>query len=88
MNLSRRALLLAGAAAALTPALPGVPLRAAAAGRDLQPYASYRYLGACQTAFYAGGLGAEQGEAAAGFELRAVGELFTVSTPATTTNTW
>ncbi|WP_393096913.1 endo-beta-N-acetylglucosaminidase [Streptomyces sp. LN325] len=43
MNLTRRGLLLAGAAAALTPALPGVPGRAAAAGRDLQPYASYWY---------------------------------------------
>ncbi|MEU1530081.1 endo-beta-N-acetylglucosaminidase [Streptomyces fagopyri] len=53
------------------------------------PDGSRRFLGGtCQTAFYAGGLTAEQGEAAAGFELRAVGELFTVSTTATTTHTW
>ncbi|AJE39451.1 endo-beta-N-acetylglucosaminidase [Streptomyces nodosus] len=41
MNLSRRTVLLAGAAAALTPALP-LPA-ASAAARDLQPYASYWY---------------------------------------------
>ncbi|MFE5136423.1 endo-beta-N-acetylglucosaminidase [Streptomyces fagopyri] len=53
------------------------------------PDGTRRFLGGtCQTAFYAGGLTTEQGEAAAGFELRAVGELFTVSTPATTTHTW
>ncbi|MFJ4930701.1 endo-beta-N-acetylglucosaminidase [Streptomyces sp. NPDC088736] len=53
------------------------------------PDGTRRFLGGtCQSAFYVGGLTAEQGEAAAGFELRAVGELFTVSTPATTTHTW
>ncbi|MFJ5271833.1 endo-beta-N-acetylglucosaminidase [Streptomyces sp. NPDC088358] len=53
------------------------------------PDGTRRFLGGtCQSAFYAGGLTAEQGESAAGFELRAVGELFTVSTPATTTHTW
>ncbi|MFF1448218.1 endo-beta-N-acetylglucosaminidase [Streptomyces sp. NPDC058274] len=48
-----------------------------------------RFLGGtCQTAFYAGGLTAGQGEAAARFEVRAVGELFSVSTAATITHTW
>ncbi|MGW7368604.1 endo-beta-N-acetylglucosaminidase [Streptomyces sp. NPDC054841] len=48
-----------------------------------------RFLGGtCQTAYYAGGLTAEQGETAARFELRAVGELFTVSKAITTTHTW
>ncbi|WP_369231093.1 endo-beta-N-acetylglucosaminidase [Streptomyces sp. R21] len=48
-----------------------------------------RFLGGtCQRAFYVGGLVPEPGESAAGFELRAVGELFTVSTAATTTHTW
>ncbi|MCX4452176.1 endo-beta-N-acetylglucosaminidase [Streptomyces sp. NBC_01728] len=44
--------------------------------------------GTCQIAFYVGGLTPEQGESAGGFEVRAVGELFTVSTAATTTHTW
>ncbi len=44
--------------------------------------------GTCQSAFYVGGLAAEQGESSGGFEVRAVGELFTVSTAATTTHTW
>ncbi|MET7701457.1 endo-beta-N-acetylglucosaminidase [Streptomyces sp. NPDC005485] len=53
------------------------------------PDGSRRFLGGtCQRAFYVGGLAPEQGESAAGFELRAVGELFTVSTAATTTRTW
>lgn len=53
------------------------------------PDGTRRFLGGtCQRAFYVGGLAAEQGEPAARFELRAVGELFTVSTPATTTHTW
>jgi len=60
-------------------------------------YALYRILpdgtrrflgGTCQRAFYVGGLAPEQGETAARFELRSVGELFTVSTPATATHTW
>ncbi|MFD7708709.1 endo-beta-N-acetylglucosaminidase [Streptomyces sp. NPDC059785] len=48
-----------------------------------------RFLGGTgQSAYYAGGLAAEQGESAARFEVRAVGELFTVSSAATTTYTW
>ncbi|GGN58202.1 hypothetical protein GCM10011579_021220 [Streptomyces albiflavescens] len=53
------------------------------------PDGTRRFLGGtCQRAFYVGGLAPEQGEPAARFELRAVGELFSVSTPATTTHTW
>ncbi|MCT9008259.1 endo-beta-N-acetylglucosaminidase [Streptomyces rhizosphaerihabitans] len=53
------------------------------------PDGTRRFLGGtCQSAFCVGGLAPEQGEAAAVFELRSVGELFTVSTPATTTRTW
>ncbi|MET9897167.1 endo-beta-N-acetylglucosaminidase [Streptomyces sp. NPDC006446] len=53
------------------------------------PDGTRRFLGGtCQRAFHVGGLAPEQGEAAARFELRSVGELFTVSTPATTTHTW
>ncbi|MFF1657391.1 endo-beta-N-acetylglucosaminidase [Streptomyces sp. NPDC058255] len=53
------------------------------------PDGTRRFLGGtCQRAFYAGGLAPAQGEKAARFELRAVGELFTVSTSATTTHTW
>ncbi|MFD4409367.1 endo-beta-N-acetylglucosaminidase [Streptomyces sp. NPDC058476] len=53
------------------------------------PDGTRRFLGGtCQRAFYAGGLAPAQGETAARFELRAVGELFTVSTSATTTHTW
>lgn len=53
------------------------------------PDGTRRFLGGtCQRAFYVGGLVPEQGETAARFELRAVGELFTVSTPTTTTHTW
>ncbi|WP_369250927.1 endo-beta-N-acetylglucosaminidase [Streptomyces sp. R41] len=53
------------------------------------PDGTRRFLGGtCQRAFYVGSLAPEQGESAARFELRAVGELFTVSTPATTTHTW
>ncbi|MFF1810236.1 endo-beta-N-acetylglucosaminidase [Streptomyces sp. NPDC058251] len=53
------------------------------------PDGTPRFLGGtCQRAFYAGGLAPAQGEKAARFELRAVGELFTVSTSATTTHTW
>jgi len=53
------------------------------------PDGTRRFLGGtCQCAFYAGGLVPEQGETAARFELRAVGELFTISTAATTTHIW
>ncbi|MFF6996870.1 endo-beta-N-acetylglucosaminidase [Streptomyces sp. NPDC008313] len=53
------------------------------------PDGTRRFLGGtCQTAFYAGGLAPEQGERAARFDVRAVGELFTVSSPSTTTHTW
>ncbi|WP_028798780.1 endo-beta-N-acetylglucosaminidase [Streptomyces sp. 142MFCol3.1] len=53
------------------------------------PDGTRRFLGGtCQRAFHVGGLAPEQGETAARFELRAVGELFTVSTAATTTHTW
>ncbi|MGW3813251.1 endo-beta-N-acetylglucosaminidase [Streptomyces sp. NPDC005046] len=53
------------------------------------PDGTRRFLGGtCQRAFHVGGLAPEQGEAAARFELRSVGELFTVSTPTTTTHTW
>ncbi|MFE9879091.1 endo-beta-N-acetylglucosaminidase [Streptomyces sp. NPDC005784] len=53
------------------------------------PDGTRRFLGGtCQSAFYVGGLAPEQDETAAVFELRSVGELFTVSTPATTTHTW
>ncbi|WP_369042753.1 endo-beta-N-acetylglucosaminidase [Streptomyces sp. Midd1] len=53
------------------------------------PDGTRRFLGGtCQRAFHVAGLAPEQGEAAARFELRSVGELFSVSTPATTTHTW
>ncbi|MFJ9759692.1 endo-beta-N-acetylglucosaminidase [Streptomyces sp. NPDC101149] len=53
------------------------------------PEGTRRFLGGtCQSAYYVGGLTAEQGENAARFELRAVGELYNVSTPATTTHRW
>ncbi|GDY81278.1 hypothetical protein SAVCW2_04770 [Streptomyces avermitilis] len=48
-----------------------------------------RFLGGtCQCAYYVAGLAAEQGESAARFELRAVGELYTESTATTTTHPW
>ena len=48
-----------------------------------------RFLGGtCQRAYYVGGLQPEQGEPAARFELRAVGELFTSSAPALVTHPW
>ncbi|MFG2309324.1 endo-beta-N-acetylglucosaminidase [Streptomyces sp. NPDC048566] len=48
-----------------------------------------RFLGGtCQRAFHVAGLAPEQGERAARFELHSVGELFSVSTPATTTHPW
>lgn len=55
----------------------------------LLPDGTRRFLGAtCQRAFFAGGLRPEQGERAARFELRAVGELYTTSAPATVTHAW
>ncbi|MFE3326996.1 endo-beta-N-acetylglucosaminidase [Streptomyces sp. NPDC059176] len=53
------------------------------------PDGTRRFLGGtCQCAFYAAGLAPAPGEQVARFELRAVGELFTVSTALTTTHTW
>ncbi|KUL22618.1 endo-beta-N-acetylglucosaminidase [Streptomyces regalis] len=55
----------------------------------LLPDGTRRFLGGtCQRAFFAGGLRPEQGEAEARFELRAVGELYTTSAPATVTHRW
>ncbi|MEV2211990.1 endo-beta-N-acetylglucosaminidase [Streptomyces sp. NPDC050997] len=48
-----------------------------------------RFLGGtCQRAYYVGGLQPEQGEPAARFELRAVGELYTSSAPVLVTHPW
>ncbi|MER5434168.1 endo-beta-N-acetylglucosaminidase [Streptomyces sp. NPDC002588] len=53
------------------------------------PDGTRRFLGGtCQRACFAGGLVPEQGEQTARFELRAVGELYTASDPATVTHTW
>ncbi|MGW0732566.1 endo-beta-N-acetylglucosaminidase [Streptomyces sp. NPDC002851] len=53
------------------------------------PDGSRRFLGGTPgSAFYVQGLAPEQGERAARFELRAVDELYTASTPATTTYPW
>ncbi|WP_328492552.1 endo-beta-N-acetylglucosaminidase [Streptomyces sp. NBC_00414] len=53
------------------------------------PDGTRRFLGGtAQLAFFVGGLTAEGGEAAARFELRAVGELYTASAPATLTHPW
>ncbi|WP_128434810.1 endo-beta-N-acetylglucosaminidase [Streptomyces cyaneus] len=53
------------------------------------PDGTRRFLGGtCQRAFFVGGLRPEQGEEAARFELRAVGELYTTSAPATVTHRW
>ncbi|MFF8846566.1 endo-beta-N-acetylglucosaminidase [Streptomyces sp. NPDC015127] len=53
------------------------------------PDGTRRFIGAtCQRAFYVPGLKPEQGERAARFELRAVGELYSVSTAATTDHPW
>ncbi|MFE7273759.1 endo-beta-N-acetylglucosaminidase [Streptomyces sp. NPDC057623] len=55
----------------------------------LLPDGTRRFLGGtCQRAFFTGGLRPEQGERAARFELRAVGELYTTSAPATVTHAW
>ncbi|WP_433570696.1 endo-beta-N-acetylglucosaminidase [Streptomyces sp. CA-251247] len=53
------------------------------------PDGTRRFLGAtCQRAHFVPGLRPEQGESAARFELRAVGELYTASTPVTVTHPW
>ncbi|MEU2715382.1 endo-beta-N-acetylglucosaminidase [Streptomyces sp. NPDC007205] len=55
----------------------------------LLPDGTRRFLGGtCQQAWFATGLQPEQGERAARFELRAVGELYTSSAPVTVTHTW
>jgi endo-beta-N-acetylglucosaminidase D len=55
----------------------------------LLPDGTRRFLGATgQRALFLGGLRAEQGETAARFELRAVGELYNASTPVTVTHPW
>ncbi|WP_262057088.1 endo-beta-N-acetylglucosaminidase [Streptomyces sp. STR69] len=55
----------------------------------LLPDGTRRFLGGtCQRAFYVGGLTAEQGEQQAWFELRATGELYTASAPATVAYAW
>ncbi|MFI8890328.1 endo-beta-N-acetylglucosaminidase [Streptomyces paradoxus] len=53
------------------------------------PDGTRRFLGGtCQHAFFATGLKPGQGERAARFELRAVGELYTSSAPVTLTHPW
>ncbi|MEG8280255.1 endo-beta-N-acetylglucosaminidase [Streptomyces sp. AHA2] len=53
------------------------------------PDGTRRFLGGtCQRAFFVAGQKPEQGERAARFELRAVGELYTSSAPATLTHPW
>ncbi|MFD7696617.1 endo-beta-N-acetylglucosaminidase [Streptomyces sp. NPDC059805] len=53
------------------------------------PDGTRRFLGGtCQHAFFTAGLRPEQGERAARFELRAVGELYTTSAPVTVTHRW
>lgn len=53
------------------------------------PDGTRRFLGGtCQRAYFVAGLRPEQGEAAARLELRAVGELYTASAPATVTHPW
>ncbi|MEU9344052.1 endo-beta-N-acetylglucosaminidase [Streptomyces sp. NPDC048278] len=55
----------------------------------LLPDGTRRFLGATgQRAYYLTGLQPEQGEAAARFEVRAAGELYTSSDPVTVTHTW
>ncbi|MYX94433.1 endo-beta-N-acetylglucosaminidase, partial [Streptomyces sp. SID486] len=55
----------------------------------LLPDGTRRFLGAtCQRAYHLTGLRPEQGESAARFELRAVGELYNASTPVTVTHPW
>ncbi|MFF5493720.1 endo-beta-N-acetylglucosaminidase [Streptomyces aquilus] len=53
------------------------------------PDGTRRFLGGtCQHAYFVGGLQPEQGERAARFELRAVGELYTSSAPVSVSHTW
>ncbi|WP_329342193.1 endo-beta-N-acetylglucosaminidase [Streptomyces sp. NBC_00663] len=53
------------------------------------PDGTRRFLGGtCQSAYLVSGLRPEQGERAARFELRAVGELYTSSAPVTLTHPW
>ncbi|MGW5616029.1 endo-beta-N-acetylglucosaminidase [Streptomyces sp. NPDC003877] len=53
------------------------------------PDGTRRFLGGtCQRAYFLAGLKPEQGERAARFELRAVGELYTSSAPVTLTHPW
>ncbi|MFF5308106.1 endo-beta-N-acetylglucosaminidase [Streptomyces massasporeus] len=55
----------------------------------LLPDGTRRFLGGtCQRAYFVAGLKPEQGERAARFELRAVGELYTSSAPVTLTHPW
>ncbi|MFI5683502.1 endo-beta-N-acetylglucosaminidase [Streptomyces sp. NPDC051636] len=55
----------------------------------LLPGGSRRFLGGtCQRAYFVSGLQPEQGERAARFELRAVGELYTSSAPVAVTHPW
>ncbi|MFI1164552.1 endo-beta-N-acetylglucosaminidase [Streptomyces sp. NPDC020801] len=55
----------------------------------LLPDGTRRFLGAtCQRAYFAGGLTPAPGERAARLEVRAVGELYTSSAPATATHPW
>ncbi|MET9452962.1 endo-beta-N-acetylglucosaminidase [Streptomyces cinerochromogenes] len=55
----------------------------------LLPDGTRRFLGATgQRAYHVAGLGPEQGESAARFEVRAVGELYNASSPATVTHPW
>ncbi|MGI5460059.1 endo-beta-N-acetylglucosaminidase [Streptomyces sp. CA-249302] len=55
----------------------------------LLPDGTRRFLGGtCQQAYFVAGLQPEQGEQAARFELRSVGELYDSSDPVTVTHTW
>ncbi|MER6358069.1 hypothetical protein ABT186_41400 [Streptomyces sp. NPDC001634] len=68
-------------------AAPG-PVRHSELHRIL-PDGTRRFLGGtCQSAYYVGGLSAEPDESSARFELRAVGELYNVAAPATTSHSW
>ncbi|MEU6553776.1 endo-beta-N-acetylglucosaminidase [Streptomyces sp. NPDC046915] len=69
----------------------------AAAPGDVRHYTLHRLLpdgtrrflgGTCQRAYYVSGLQPEQGERAARFELRSVGELYTSSAPVAVTHPW
>uniref|UniRef100_UPI0039DFEB41 GH85 family endohexosaminidase C-terminal domain-containing protein n=1 Tax=Streptomyces tricolor TaxID=68277 RepID=UPI0039DFEB41 len=55
----------------------------------LLPDGTRRFLGAtAQRAWFVAGLRPEPGETAARFEVRAVGELYNTSSPATVTHPW